>query len=87
MAAPYTAGSIALYLADKGKTPAIARGVRDIFQSTSQRILATHDEDAPYQTLTQQGAGLIDVFKAINTNTFVSPTELLLNDTTHFKGQ
>lgn len=87
MAAPYAAGAIALYLADKGKTPDIGRNARSVFQSTSQRVLATRAEDAPYQSLTKQGTGLIDLFKAINTNTLVNPTELLLNDTAHFNGQ
>jgi hypothetical protein len=35
--------------------------------------------------VTQQGAGLINVFDAIHSTTIVSPGELILNDTAHFK--
>jgi len=37
--------------------------------------------------LTQQGAGLIDAYATIHPRTLVSPGELILNDTAHFKGE
>ncbi|TFK67380.1 subtilisin-like protease [Pluteus cervinus] len=85
MATPFIAGSAALLLAAKGKSADVAKNARTLFQSTAQPVPATHEDGALLQTLTQQGAGLIDVYRAIHTTTTtVSPTELLLNDTAHF---
>jgi len=85
MAAPFVAGSAALVLAVKGKSVAVARGVRSLFETTAQKVPSSHTDGDPLQTLTQQGAGLIDVFSAIHTTTVVSPGELILNDTAHFQ--
>lgn len=84
MASPFMAGSAALYLSAKGKSADVARGARNAFQSTGQRILSSHDEKSSLQTLAQQGTGLIDVYRAIHTNTTVSKVELVLNDTSNF---
>ncbi|KAI0786595.1 subtilisin-like protease [Abortiporus biennis] len=46
-------------------------------------ILQAKGKVDPLQTLSQQGAGLVDVFTAINTKTVVSPSEILLNDTSN----
>ncbi|KAJ3557998.1 hypothetical protein NP233_g11597 [Leucocoprinus birnbaumii] len=83
MATPFVAGSAALILQTRGRTADVARGVRSLLEATSQRIPSNKTDGDPLQTLTQQGAGLIDVFKAVNAETVLSPTELIVNDTTH----
>lgn len=86
MAAPFLAGSSALLLQAKGKSSDVARNVRTIFETTAQKIASSKDDGAPLQALTAQGAGLINVYNAVHYTTAVSPGEILLNDTTHFKG-
>ncbi|KAF4599319.1 hypothetical protein EYR40_006411 [Pleurotus pulmonarius] len=86
MATPFVAGSAALLFQAKGKSADVGRSARTLFETTAQRVPSTHTDGDPLQTLTQQGAGLINVFNAIHTTTIVSPGELILNDTAHFKG-
>ncbi|KIM45529.1 hypothetical protein M413DRAFT_442200 [Hebeloma cylindrosporum] len=86
MATPFVAGVSALLLTAKGKTAAVAKGARDLFETTSSRVPSSHTDGALPHTLTQAGAGLIDAYKALHTTTIVSPGELILNDTAHFKG-
>ncbi|KAJ7187915.1 subtilisin-like protease [Mycena filopes] len=86
MATPFMAGSAALLLSVKGKTPAVARGARGRFQATAVPIGSTLTDADPLQTATQQGAGLVQVFDAIFGTTLLSRTELILNDTAHFAG-
>lgn len=87
MATPFVAGSAALLFSVKGKSAAVGRGARTLFESTARRVPSSHTDGDPLQTLTQQGAGLINVFDAIHATTIISPTQLILNDTAHFKGQ
>ncbi|KAF5385811.1 hypothetical protein D9615_002603 [Tricholomella constricta] len=85
MATPFVAGSAALLLSVEGKTAAVAMGARTLFETTAQRIASSHTDGDPLQTVTQQGAGLINVFDAIHTTTVVSPSQLILNDTAYFE--
>ena len=85
MATPFTAGSSALVLQAKGKGASVVKGLRDLFQATASPVGSSATDSDPLQTLAQQGAGLIQVNLAINTKTVVSPAQLLLNDTAHFK--
>jgi len=85
MAAPFVAGSAALLLSVKGKSAAVTSGARNLFQTTAQMVPSSKKDGAPLQTLTQQGAGLINVFDAIYATTIVSPGELILNDTANFQ--
>ncbi|PPQ71285.1 hypothetical protein CVT24_012339 [Panaeolus cyanescens] len=85
MATPFVAGSAALLLQAKGKTAAVARAARDLFETTANRVPSSHTDGAPPQTLSQAGAGLVDVYRALHAETIVSPGELLLNDTANFK--
>ncbi|KAK9695998.1 hypothetical protein K7432_012699 [Basidiobolus ranarum] len=82
MASPYTAGSAALVLKAKGLIePSV---VRTLLQHTSQPV-----RELNFKGLTsagKQGSGLINVWDAIHTTTFVSPAKFSLNDTTHFNG-
>ena len=80
MATPFVAGSAALLLSTKGKS----QDVRSLFQTTARVIPSSKTDGEPLQTLTQQGAGLINVYDAIHSTTQVSPGELILNDTSHF---
>ncbi|KAF8521827.1 subtilisin-like protease [Gautieria morchelliformis] len=86
MATPFMAGSAALLLQVKGTSLSVARGARTRFETTAQAIPSSKNGGDPLQTLTQQGAGLINVFDAIHFETTVSPGELILNDTAHFVG-
>ncbi|KAL0953072.1 hypothetical protein HGRIS_007272 [Hohenbuehelia grisea] len=82
MATPFAAGAAALVLQARGKQ--VARSLRDIFQSTSAGVAATHEKGSPLQTVSQQGAGLIHVDRAVHTSTLVTPAQLMLNDTANF---
>jgi len=85
MATPFVAGVSALLFKAKGISVDVAKGARDLFETTSNRIPSSHTDGALPHTLTQAGAGLIDAYKALHTTTIVSPGELILNDTAHFK--
>ncbi|KAJ7622720.1 subtilisin-like protease [Mycena polygramma] len=86
MATPFIAGSAALFLAAKGKSPAVAKSARTFFQATAKPLSSSHTDGDPFQTATQQGAGLVQVYDAIFGTTTLSRTELILNDTAHFAG-
>ncbi|KAJ6559547.1 subtilisin-like protease [Mycena capillaripes] len=86
MATPFMAGSAALFLAVKGKSPSVAKSARTFFQATAKPISSSHTDGDPFQTATQQGAGLVQVYDAIFGTTTLSRTELILNDTAHFAG-
>jgi hypothetical protein len=47
--------------------------------------IASKTDGDPLQTVTQQGAGLINVFDAIHATTIVLSGALILNDTAHFQ--
>lgn len=85
MATPFIAGSSALLLSVKGKSLAVTSGARTLFETTAKPVGSSKTDGDPLQTLTQQGAGLINVFDAIHATTVVSPGELILNDTANFK--
>ncbi|KAF9010760.1 pyrolysin [Cyathus striatus] len=85
MATPFVAGSAALLLSVKGTSASVAKGARTLFETTAQTISSSHTDGDPLQTVTQQGSGLINVFDAIHATTIVSPGELILNDTAHYK--
>lgn len=85
MATPFVAGSAALVLSVRGKTAAVGKTLRTLFETTARRVPSTHTDGDPLQTVTQQGAGLINVYDAIHSTTVVSPSQLILNDTAHFQ--
>ncbi|KAI0063549.1 pyrolysin [Artomyces pyxidatus] len=87
MATPFIAGSAALVLSVKGNSSAVGVDVRTLLETTAQTISSSHTDGDPLQTATQQGAGLVDVFTAIHSETLLSPGELILNDTAHYKGE
>ncbi|KAF5371300.1 hypothetical protein D9758_004263 [Tetrapyrgos nigripes] len=87
MATPFIAGSSALLLSVKGKSQAVTSNARTLFETTAQTISSSHTDGDPLQTVTQQGAGLVNVFNAIHSTTVLSPGEFILNDTAHFNGK
>jgi hypothetical protein len=86
MATPFLAGSSALLFSVKGKSATVGRTARTLFESTAQPISSSLTDGDPFQTVTQQGAGLVQVFDALFTTTIISPAELILNDTANFAG-
>ncbi|PBK73462.1 pyrolysin [Armillaria solidipes] len=86
MATPFVAGCAALLLSAKGKDPSIGKTARTLFETTATLVSSSHTDGDPWQTVTQQGAGLINVYNAVHSTTIVSPGELILNDTAHFQG-
>lgn len=86
MATPFAAGAAALLLQFKGNTAEISRAARDIFQTTARTVFSSKIDGALPQTASVSGAGLINVYDALFSNTTVKPGQLILNDTAHFKG-
>ncbi len=83
MATPFVAGSGALLLEAFGRHKVIYKGARTRFQTTASGVPSSRTDGDPMQTLSQAGAGLINVHKAVHATSFVSPGELRLNDTAH----
>ncbi|KAJ7238980.1 subtilisin-like protease [Mycena rebaudengoi] len=86
MATPFLAGVSALLFSVKGNSAQVGRTARTLFQSTASVIPSSKTDGDPLQTVTQQGAGLIQAYDAIFATTTLSRTELILNDTAHFAG-
>lgn len=85
MAAPFAAGSAALVLSARGVNPEIGKATRNILETTAQYLPSSRREGALLESAIHQGAGLVDVYKAVHTKTLISPGELILNDTANFK--
>ncbi|KAH9484870.1 Minor extracellular protease vpr [Psilocybe cubensis] len=86
MATPFVAGVSGLLLSAKGKSPAVAKSARTLFETTASKVPSSLTDGDPWHTATQTGAGLIQAYNAIHAQTIVSPGELILNDTANFKG-
>ncbi|KAJ8509440.1 hypothetical protein ONZ45_g8388 [Pleurotus djamor] len=92
MSAPFVAGAAALFLEAKGvangaggkKRKEVVESMRDLLQTTAVGVLANSSAESLFQTATQQGAGLIQVDRAIATKTIVRPGQLMLNDSVNF---
>lgn len=81
MATPFTAGAAALILAAKGKNKATAKSIKPLLQNTAGMIPSSAADGAPIASAAQQGAGLINVYHAIQAQSVISISEMLLNDT------
>ncbi|KAI0744031.1 subtilisin-like protease [Daedaleopsis nitida] len=86
MATPFVAGVSALLFQAKGTAASVGQTARTLFETTAQRVPSSLTDGDPLQTVTQQGAGLINAFNAIHAEVFVSPSQLVTNDTAHFRG-
>ncbi|KZW03532.1 pyrolysin [Exidia glandulosa HHB12029] len=84
MACPFVVGVAALVVEAKGKS---AKGLdaRHIIQTTATPLKSSADDGALLQTISAQGAGLINAYAAVKTTTIVSPGQILLNDTEHIQ--
>ncbi|EJD50489.1 subtilisin-like protease [Auricularia subglabra TFB-10046 SS5] len=87
MACPHMAGAAALILQAKGKNANVARSLRALVETTAKYVASDKTDSAPLQTLAQQGAGLLNVYDAIRYKTVLTPGELLLNDTAHWRAR
>lgn len=78
-------GAAALFLQNQKKTPILSLlagySVLSVFEQTSVAVGTTNDGSGPINTLTLQGAGLINAYAAVHTSSFIYPSELMLNDT------
>ncbi|KAJ8696129.1 hypothetical protein PTI98_006019 [Pleurotus ostreatus] len=81
MATPFAAGAAALVLQARGKGKDVSREMRDLFQTTAIPVASSKEEGSIANTVSQQGAGLVQVDRASQYKTLVSPGQLLLNDT------
>ncbi|SCV67314.1 BQ2448_5960 [Microbotryum intermedium] len=84
MATPYTAGSVALILAARKKDKFSPLQMRQLLSSTAKAIPVKRNTKGPLTSTLLQGAGLIQVNKAVTAKSFFGPNELYLNDTTYF---
>ncbi|KAH7091851.1 subtilisin-like protein [Auriculariales sp. MPI-PUGE-AT-0066] len=84
MATPHAAGIAALILKAKGK--GYATNIRDLLQTTSTVIPQSYAPEAFVNTLAAGGAGQASALNALTYTTVVTPGQLLLNDTAHWKG-
>ncbi|KAI9591950.1 peptidase S8/S53 domain-containing protein [Syncephalis fuscata] len=88
MAAPYVAGSIALYLQVNGIDNKLGTGaekvdrtrLHQLFQNTARPATEVKDKTL-ISSVARQGAGLLNVERAIFGTTLVTPSRLALNDT------
>lgn len=79
MAAPYVAGSVALYIKSEGSKRQPSSFVYEQFQNYALpvKVLNSDIVDSPVR----QGAGLVQVYDAITQKTHISPAEISFNDT------
>ena len=86
VSAAYVVGAVALLLQHKGKGAINGKAVRDLLETNARAIPTSLEEGPALQTVIQAGGGLLNVFDAAFAATVVSPGDILLNDTAHFKG-
>ncbi|KAF9110854.1 hypothetical protein BGX27_005818 [Mortierella sp. AM989] len=96
MATPYIAGSYALYFQGKNNTKILGDEVRKAFKNTAtiyQNNVTFTSSTAPsnstagtYVSAIKQGAGLINLYRALTVSTSITPDHIDLLDTTHFAG-
>lgn len=80
--APLAAGAAALWISAKGRQTT-SSFLRNALQSTAMPVAYTND--AP-ESVAYSGAGLVQVYDAINADTTISRSEMFLNDTQYHAG-
>ena len=90
MSAPFISGVIALYKQARGIDTRInPLKIRRILATTATPLFF-NDGTRSYSFLApvvQQGGGLVNAFKAVTSTTVIGPSNLALNDTTHFRNK
>ncbi|KAI7871246.1 peptidase S8/S53 domain-containing protein [Spinellus fusiger] len=79
MATPYVSGSVALYIKSRGKKNP-AKFIEEQFQNYAYKAVNAKGK-APIESPLRQGAGLVQVYDAIQQNVHVSPAQISFNDT------
>ncbi|OBZ85987.1 Minor extracellular protease vpr [Choanephora cucurbitarum] len=79
MAAPYVAGSMALYLHAHGKENKPIKFINEQFQNYALSVPV--DQSTSIDTPIRQGAGLVQVYDAITQKVHISPAQISFNDT------
>ncbi|KAF9399948.1 hypothetical protein BGZ94_005575, partial [Podila epigama] len=82
MATPYVAGAHAIYMQAK-KAKARGDEIRKVFKNTA--TIATNFGSKTKASAAKQGAGLINVLRAITTTTSITPDHIDLLDTKNFR--
>ncbi|KAI8075789.1 peptidase S8/S53 domain-containing protein [Gilbertella persicaria] len=83
MASPYVAGIVALLQESRGGNRAIsAQEVRTMLLNNGHPF-GLFDHKQHLDSVARQGAGLVDVYRAITTDTFITPEQIRLNDIDH----
>ncbi|KAG0004129.1 hypothetical protein BGZ80_005670 [Entomortierella chlamydospora] len=82
MATPYIAGSHALYMQAKKSKPH-GDVIRKVFKNTA--TISSNFKSKTKASATKQGAGLVNVLKAITTTSSITPDHIDLLDSVHFK--
>ncbi|KAF9423317.1 hypothetical protein BGZ76_003668, partial [Entomortierella beljakovae] len=82
MATPYVAGSHALYMQSKKAKPH-GDVIRKVFKNTA--TLTSNYKGKTKASVAKQGAGLINVLRAVLTTTSITPDHIDLLDTVNFK--
>ncbi|KAF9113974.1 hypothetical protein BGX27_000437 [Mortierella sp. AM989] len=80
MATPYVVGCVALYLEGLPNADRTANGIKTALQNSGQpRMQQTGFKG--YASVTQQGAGLLNMMDVLRTQIVITPSRLSLNDT------
>ncbi|KAK0552841.1 hypothetical protein OC846_001412 [Tilletia horrida] len=85
MATPFISGSTAMFRSIKGSNAETAQSLRDILSNTANP-LGFSINVTTLETVARQGGGIVDVYRAVNSVSRVSPGRLDLNDSAHFDG-
>ncbi|KAL8283116.1 hypothetical protein RQP46_005894 [Phenoliferia psychrophenolica] len=86
MSSPFIAGAAALIMSARASEGLTVAQVKGLIATTSQIVTVARNPTSAYVTAPLQGSGLIQVDVALAAKTFVTPSVLLLNDTTYFNG-
>ncbi|GAA5924678.1 hypothetical protein JCM10213_000413 [Rhodosporidiobolus nylandii] len=82
MSTPYHAGALAVLLGARKSDKLTPAQAKSIFMTTNS-LVPTNVGASSYEPIVSQGAGVIDVNRAVAARTLFSPSQFLLNDTLH----
>lgn len=85
MATPLVSGALALILSARKNDGLSVSQARALMMSTSVQAPSTY-QGSSADTVTLQGAGVINAQRAVDMRTLVSPAQIMLNDTKYFNG-